>query len=223
MKFSLSLRRERKSLYSLIVQISIQNRKIQSEAYPVHVFLFCYVLGTFFLFIIFTPPCAPYCLRLNQSPAQSQLNPHRILSYFEMQKKLEIAPHSKILKVWWCSGAGNSHKPLHRQNSPPYRIISSTLSFYFLKGTAKVDAMYKKGFNFSSVDPTCTLIKADAVICPLKSSSMKKTEANNQRDAGYIFMKLTHDAKKHKKPTKKVEVHTTSCQIVVSQMGQFSQ
>lgn len=51
---------------------------------------------------------------------------------------------------------------------------------------------------------------------------MKKTEANNQRDAGYIFMKLTHDAKKHKKPTKKVEVHTTSCQIVVSQMGQFS-
>lgn len=120
-----------------------------------------------------------------------------------MQKKLEIAPHSKILKVWWCSGAGNSHKPLHRQNSPPYRIISSTLSFYFLKGTAKVDAMYKKGFNFSSVDPTCTLIKADAVICPLKSSSMKKTEANNQRDAGYIFMKLTHDSKKHKKPTKK--------------------
>lgn len=83
--------------------------------------------------------------------------------------------------------------------------------------------MYKKGFNFSSVDPTCTLIKSDAVICPLKSSSMKKTEANNQRDAGYIFMKLTHDAKKHKKPTKKVEVHTTSCQIVVAQMGQFSQ
>lgn len=82
--------------------------------------------------------------------------------------------------------------------------------------------MYKKGFNFSSIDPTCTLIKADAVICPLKSSSMKKTEANYQRDAGYIFMKLTHTAKKHRMTTKKVEVHTTSCQIAVAQIGQFS-
>lgn len=50
--------------------------------------------------------------------------------------------------------------------------------------------MYKKGFNFLSVDPPRTKSKADTSICPSKSSIIKSTEPNHHYSITYICMKL---------------------------------